>query len=246
MSDWYLDDRFWGTFYDLMFSPRHFAEAEARLPELLGLAGVHPATVLDLGCGPGRYTLPLARAGIRVTAVDASRFLLDDLNSRAAAENLEIRTELADMRGFREDQAFDLVLLMWTSFGYFADENDHQQVLGNVRASLNNNGRLVLDLVGLEYLCRNLQPVHLSELEDGRILVERPALTEDLTRLDNEWLLIDGDRVHRATFSHRVWSAGEIRRLLTAAGLEVLGIHGCTDGDEYDLDSERMIVIAGL
>jgi hypothetical protein len=38
-----------------------------------------------------------------------------------------------------------------------------------------DNGRLVLDLVGVEYLCRNLQPAHLTEYEDGRLLIERPT-----------------------------------------------------------------------
>lgn len=246
MSDWYLDEKFWDTFYDLMFCPDHFAEAEAQAPKLLELAGVRPESVLDLGCGPGRHALPMARAGCRVTAVDASEFLLADLRRRADAAKLEIRTEQADMRSYRVTEAFDLVLLMWTSFGYFEAEADHRRVLDNIRAGLRPGGRLLLDLVGLEYLCRNLQPVHLTELDDGRILVERPVLTEAMTRLDNEWLLIEGDRVHRAAFSHRVWSAGEIRALLNAAGFEVIGIHGNIEGEDYALDSERMVVIAGL
>jgi hypothetical protein len=39
-----------------------------------------------------------------------------------------------------------------------------------------------------------MEPVHLTEYDDGRMLLERPALVDDMTRLDNEWLLIDGDR----------------------------------------------------
>ena len=245
MSDWYTDEEFWRTFGSLMFEDSQFSEAAARLPDLLVLAGVAGGDALDLGCGPGRHALPLAGAGFRVRAVDTSAVLLAELQRRAAEAGVAVHTERADMRGFRRPDAFDLVLVMWTSFGYFEDEADHRRVLGNIHTSLRPGGRLVLDLVGLEYLCRNLEPVHLTEYEDGRVLVERPALTDNFTRLENEWLLIEGERVRRATFSHRVWSAGEMARLIDESGLKLVGIYGGLGGEDYDLDSERMIVIAG-
>lgn len=245
MNQWYLDEEFWRTFGPLMFGEEQFSEARQQIPALLEMAANEPSRVLDLGCGPGRHALPLADAGLGVTAVDTSPGLIAELQCRAAQQDLALETVQADMRSFRRPEAFDLVLVMWTSFGYFEDEADHLQVLENIRDSLRTGGRLVLDLLGLEYLCRNLQPVHLTEYDDGRILVERPVLVHEMTRVENQWLLIDGDRVHRAGFSHRVWSAGEIRRLLARAGLAVQAIYGGYEGQDYDLDAERMIVVAG-
>jgi SAM-dependent methyltransferase len=242
-DNWYLEDEFWGTFGPLMFNEASFAEAAEQVEQLIKLAAIEPGRVLDLGCGPGRHALPLARKGYPVTAVDTSALLLDQLAEQVG--DLPIEIVRADMREFVPDQACDLVLVMWTSFGYFEHEAEHAQVLDNIRRSLTDNGRLILDLVGLEYLCRNLQPVHLSEYEDDRLLIERPNLVDDMTRLDNEWLLIDGDRVERAEFSHRVWSAAEIRTLLADHGLEVCGLYGSYDGADYDLEAERLIVVAG-
>ncbi|MDZ7791080.1 MAG: class I SAM-dependent methyltransferase [Xanthomonadales bacterium] len=242
-NDWYLDDEFWRNFGSLMFNADTFARGSQEVQQLLELLGGNPKTALDLGCGPGRHALPLADAGLEVTAVDTSPSLLVQLADQRGDRAIEIVE--ADMREFSRPQAFDLIVVMWTSFGYFEDESDHERVLANIRDSLKPGGRLVLDLVGLEYLCRNLQPVHLTEYDDGRILVERPDLTENMTRLENEWMLIDGDQVHYHEFSHRVWSAGEIRSLIEATGLGVESIHGSYDGDAYDLDAERMIVIAG-
>lgn len=243
MSDeWYLDDGFWRNFGSLMFNADTFARGAEEVQQLLGLVGGNPETVLDLGSGPGRHALPLADAGMKVTAVDTSPSLLQRLEAERGDRAIEIVE--ADMREFARANAFDLAVVMWTSFGYFTEEADHRRVLDNIRASLAPGGRLILDLVGLEFLCRNLQPVHLTEYDDGRLLVERPLLVDDMTRLENEWLLIDGDRVHRHEFSHRVWSAGEIRALLEAAGLSVAAIHGSCEGDDYDLHAERLIVIA--
>jgi len=244
MNDWYIDEEFWRTFGPLMFGDEQFSGAAAQVPKLLARLGLESGRVLDLGAGPGRHALPLARLGLGVTALDADRGLLDELARRARAESLEIETVHADMREFVRAGTFDAVLVMWTSFGYFTDEADHERVLDNIAASLRPGGRLVLDLLGLETLCRTLEPVHLTEYDDGRLLIERPLLTDHNTRVENEWLLVDGERVHRATFSHRVWSAGEIARLLEAAGFEMIAIDADFEGTPYDFEAERMIVIA--
>jgi len=238
-----MDEAFWRTFGPLMFNKESFAEAAEQVPQLVNLAGVEPKQVLDLGSGPGRHALPLARSGYTVTAVDTSAGLLEKLEAERG--QLPIETICADMREFVRDQTYDLVLVMWTSFGYFEDESDHEKVLNNIRQSLRPDGRVVLDLVGLEYLCRSLEPAHVTEYDDGRLLLERPSLTDNMSRLDNEWLLIDGDRVERINFSHRVWSAGEVRTLLERNGLHVHGIYGSYEGADYDLEAERMVVVAG-
>lgn len=241
-TDWYLNDDFWRNFGSLMFNDDTFARGAEEVQQLLELLGHAPTHVLDLGCGPGRHALPLARAGLEVTAVDTSQTLLDQLDDQRG--ELAIEIVQADMREFRRPAAFDLIVVMWTSFGYFESEADHVRVLDHIRSNLKPEGRVVLDLVGLEYLCHHLKPVHLTEYDDGRILVERPALIDDMRRLDNEWLLIDADRVVRHHFSHRVWSAGEISALLEAHGLAVEAIFGSLEGDIYDLDAERLIVVA--
>ncbi|MDX1625711.1 MAG: class I SAM-dependent methyltransferase [Wenzhouxiangellaceae bacterium] len=243
-GDWYVDEEFWRTFGPLMFGEEQFSEAAEQVRLLLSGIEPRPRRVLDLGAGPGRHALPLAEAGTEVTAVDTSALLLDELQRRAADLGVEIETVREDMRSFRRPGAFDLALVMWTSFGYFEDEDDHTEVLERIHENLDEDGLLVLDLVGLETLSRTLEPVHLTEYEDGRLLVERPALVDGMRRLENEWLLVDGDRVERTTFSHRVWSAAEIRRLLADHGFSVEAIDADFEGNEYDLEAERMIVFA--
>ena len=244
MTDWYTDEDFWRKFGPLMFGDEQFSEAAAQVPALLARIDLEQGAVLDLGCGPGRHTLPLARAGMEVSAVDTSEYLLADLRRRAQAESLSLDVRCEDMREFARQEAFDTVFVMWTTFGYFEDEADHDRVLARIVESLKPGGALVLDLLGLETLCRTLEPVHLTEYADGRLLVERPVLVDHNTRVENEWMLIDGDRVDRAMFSHRVWSAGEIARLVESAGLELEAIDGDLEGTPYDFDSERMYVFA--
>ena len=244
MTDWYTDEDFWRKFGPLMFGDDQFSEAADQVPALLARIGLKQGAVLDLGCGPGRHALPLARAGLEVTAMDTSEHLLDELRRRAGDEKLDIDIRCEDMRDFSDLGPFDAVFVMWTSFGYFEAERDHDQVLDNVVDCLASDGVLVLDLLGLETLCRTLEPVHLTEHADGSLLIERPVLVDHNTRLENEWILVQGERADRAMFSHRVWSAGEIARLVESAGLELEAIDGDLDGTPYDFESERMYVFA--
>jgi len=244
MSDWYTDEDFWRKFGPLMFGEEQFSEAAEQVPTLLARIGLEQGAVLDLGCGPGRHSLPLARAGMAVTAVDTSEYLLGGLRRRAEEESLSLDVRRGDMREFVRPDAFDAVLVMWTTFGYFEEEADHDRALANIVTSLKPGGVLVLDLLGLETLCRTLEPVHLTEHAGGSLLVERPVLVDHNTRLENEWILIQGNHAERAMFSHRVWSAGEIGRVVEAAGLELEAIDGDLESTPYDFESERMYVFA--
>ena len=77
---------------------------EALLPAVAGLDAV------DLGCGTGRHTIALARAGARVTGVDASRGMLNRAQRKAVG--LPVRFLEGDVAGrlLLADAVADLVL----------------------------------------------------------------------------------------------------------------------------------------
>ena len=246
MSDnWYLDEKLWRDFYPCLFSDVLFEQAETQVDQIFRLIGHKPEQVLDLACGPGRHTLPLLRAGCTVTAVDASAFLLDDLNKRLAAESLTADVQQANMLDFKRDQAFDLAISMYTSFGYFDAPDDDRRVLNNVCHSLREGGQLVIDVVGKEYLTRHIEPVTAREFGEDSILVEQPRLENNMSKMVNDWLLIRGDEVFRTSFSHNVYSAIELQDRLFEAGFTSVAIYGGLAGEDYDIDAERLVVVAG-
>ena len=223
-----------------MFREDRFREAEAEIDALLALTGVATRSVLDLGCGPGRHAIPLAARGLEVTAVDLSPSLLERARQRAGKADVAVDWQRADMREFTRPDSFDLVISMWTSFGYFDDPGDDLKVLENCHPALHPGGALLLDVVGKEYVVRNIEPVHLTEYADGDILVERPLLEANMTRYSNEWLLIRGEQVERAKWHHNLYSGQELVDRLQSAGFADVALYGSLEGDEYDLDSERL------
>ena len=75
-KEWFDDDSFWIDQYSVMFSDQRFAEAGDQAEELIKLVNPQGCEVLDLGCGPGRFAIPLAQKGFHVTGVDRTAILL--------------------------------------------------------------------------------------------------------------------------------------------------------------------------
>src|SRR5438128_2049859 len=124
---WFENDAFWQTFYQWMYDERRFATAADEVGGVLTLSGIEKGTALDLCCGPGRHSLVLAQKGFEVTAVDRSPFLLGKARERTAGSRIEFIE--ADMREFVRAGAFDLILNLFTSFGYFENTDDDLKVL---------------------------------------------------------------------------------------------------------------------
>jgi len=248
MSDWFDNDDIWRIFGDCMFDDDRFTAAKDEIEQLLALVVDPPTTILDLGCGPGRHALPLARAGYQVTALDLSPTLLD----RARAREGELQPNSphpidwvhADMRQFSAPSKFDLILSMWTSFGYFDDPADDLRVLEQCYNNLRPGGQLLIDVAGKETICRNIQPVHLTEYDNGDLLIERPVLEHNMTRYSNQWLLLRDGRYHEAHWHHNLYSGQELTDRLRSMGFANVRLCGDLQGADYDLDAERMIAIA--
>ena len=142
MPEWFEDESFWNGLYPFMFSERKFEMAEDEVRGILDLASLGEGDVLDLACGPGRHAVALAKKGFRVTGVDLSPFLLQKAMGLARAESVDVEWVRDDMRHFVRPGAFDLVVNIFTSFGYFDDKRDDLVVLRNIHQSLNNGDPL--------------------------------------------------------------------------------------------------------
>lgn len=241
---WYEDDTLWNSFYDCLFGEAGFRRAADEVARIRKLTGVGQGSVLDLGSGPGRHAIPLARAGFSVTAVDLSPYLIERGREREGDGDLGIEWVQADMREFQREGTYDLAVSMMTSFGYFQDPADDMRVLDNLHHSLDEGGVLLMDMASKEWICRNLQPVHLTEFDDGRLLIERPVVTGNLTWIENEWILVDGERAVRHEWGHRMYSGQELADRLFAAGFGEVSLYGGLDGRDFDLGAERLVAVA--
>lgn len=245
MTDWFRDEAFWSELYPFLFSEERIEAAETEVERLLELVDFDGETVLDLGCGPGRHAVELARRGYDVTGVDLSEFLLDKARSRAEAEGVEVEWIRADMREFVRAETFDIVVSLFHSLGYFEDPEDDLRVFRNCHRSLKPGGILVLDMAGKEVVAQGYEATSFHDLEDGSVLVERHEVVDDWNRIDNRWFLIRGDEARTFRFRVTLYSGRELKDRLARAGFSTIRLYGDLGGGDYDLEAERLVAAAG-
>jgi ubiquinone/menaquinone biosynthesis C-methylase UbiE len=244
MAQWFENELFWKELYPYLFSQKVFRQAEEQVDKVLHLTGFQKGAVLDLCCGPGRFSTLLAKKGFRVTGVDLSAFLLEKAEERAAAAGVEVEWVRSDMRNFVREKSFDLALSLFTSFGYFEEKGDDLKVLGNMFRSLKPGGTCLVDLNGKERVARQLQPIIGEIIEDGSLIVQRPVVYDDWTRLRNEWIIIKDEKASTFQFNLIIYSGQELREMLEQAGFAEIKLFGSFDGEPYGSEAQRLIAKA--
>ncbi|MHC4619220.1 MAG: class I SAM-dependent methyltransferase [Planctomycetota bacterium] len=241
---WYEREDLWEALRPVLFSTEQIESAGEQVEQVISLVDLQPGlSICDLGCGVGRHSLELARRGFRVTGVDRTELYLQEAKEAAAAEGLEIEFVKEDMRNFRRPDSFDVVLSLFTSFGYFEEASDNERVLANVYTSLKSNGKLLLEMMGKEVLARIFRPREWRE-EGGVTVLEEREVAEHWSRIENRWILLSDGQRSEYGFSHWLYSAAELCDMLKRCGFCGVEVYGNLSGSPYDHKAERLVVLA--
>jgi SAM-dependent methyltransferase len=242
MSEWFENESFWKETYNFLFPEKLFIETNEQVESILKLVGFNGASILDLCCGPGRCSIVLAKKGFALTGVDRSRFLLDKAKERTKSKGVSVEWILEDMRRFIRPVSYDLVLNMFTSFGYFDDKKDDMNVLENVLTNLKPGGIFLIDVMGKERLAKIFQPTIADVLDDGTMVVQRPEIFDNWTRVRNDWIIIKGSQAKTFKFHHTIYSGQELKDLMEQVGFEYVKLYGDLNGSPYDSNAQRLII----
>jgi len=234
----------WERFYDCMFDDDSFALANQQCQQILQLVPGPVESVLDLACGPGRHVLGFARLGKDITGVDLSGYLLNRAANLIDQQQLTANLVHSDLLQYQPSRSFDLITNLFTSFGYYSEPADNQKVLDNAHGWLQDGGYLIIDTFGKEQAAHAIEPVHCTEYDNGDLRFERPLLTDNMNVYSNEWILVRGDQAHRWEYQHYVYSANELTHMLKQAGFRHIQVFGSLAADEYDLEAERLVLVA--
>ena len=237
MTEWFAD-WFGHTYLDLY---PHRDDEDARQAVALIAANVPlaDARILDLACGQGRHAVQLNALGARIVGVDLSSVLL----IKARYGNPPVRDLVrADMRRlpFRRG-VFDVVVNLFTSFGYFGNDAEHDGVLKTVAELLVEGGWFVIDFLNADQVRDGLIPSERVDVSGRTIDVKRRLLEQGAYVQKEMHVLEEGTRhVERV----RLFSAVELTGMITAAGLTVVDRFGNYEGGPLVVNSPRAILFA--
>lgn len=244
MNVWHEQESFWQKMAPKLFSRKLLERTEDEVDSLVDLAALqHSDSILDLCCGPGRHTLELARRGYKVTGVDRTEEYLAEARRQADAESLNIDLVRADMREYRENETFSVVLNLYTSFGYFKDPSDDEKVIDNIFTSMRPGGKLVMELMGKEVLAGISRTRDWHE-DNGVIYLEEWKIFDDWRWVEARWIKLEGETMEEFTVSHRLYSARELADLLRKTGFQDVKAYGSLHGIPYDHKAERLVLAA--
>lgn len=226
--------------YDAFLSERTPHEID-QLESLLHLRPPH--RVLDLPCGQGRHSIELARRGYDVTGVDLSEAMLAVARERAIAASVRVRFLAGDMREPLPGQHFDLVLNLFTSLGYFAEEADDARVAAAAAAMLAPGGRFVLEVINGERLMTNFQEREWFTVGDVSVLEQR-TLDRRTRRMTVERTVNRNgdDETNRHVI--RLYGRQEITTLLEMAGFRTIDLFGDWDASPATAGALRILAVA--
>lgn len=238
-------DEFFSDFYLRAYGDDESqGEAQAQALAAARFARCPPGgDLLDVPCGFGRHSVPLARADYRVVGVDRSESLLAEAQRRAGGERWP-KLVRADYRELPlADESFDAALNLFTSLGYLGDEQD-TRVLAEIGRVLRPGARLVIETLHRDLLVRTFREQDWRLLGEGRLLLEQRTFDAGSGVAQTTQTLVDSTgRRDSRSFSVRVYTATELVAMLERAGFEEAKCYGDLDGAPFGTDT-RLVIVA--
>jgi SAM-dependent methyltransferase len=237
-AEWY-ESWFDSPYYHILYKHRDHSEAEHFLDTLIDhLLPAPGSSILDVACGKGRHSIYLNKKGFHVTGFDLSE---KSIEHNLQFENDHLHFYLHDMREVFRVNYYDIVLNLFSSFGYFEKEHDNIRALKANATALKKNGIFVFDYFNASkiYSCGNTTNdktidgihFHIEKFITGNIIRKTIRFRDDREYFFEEKLVL----ADKATFE----------KYFLLCGLQITECFGNYSLDPFDADkSDRLILIA--
>ena len=223
-------------YYHILYKNRDYKEAEMFTRELMKFIKLPlNSKVLDLACGMGRHSINLNKMGYNVTGVDLS---VKNIKNASKYESENLKFKIHDMRK-PLGQKFDLVVNLFTSFGYFDDFKDNLKTLDSIKSSLKKNGLAVIDFLNIKYLKNNLIHKNTEEIDGIKFHLNRSIKNGFLTKK-----ISFKHELNEYNFEEKVRSLDlyDFKSMFKQSNIEILHIFGDYKLTSFDENNSKRLI----
>ena len=225
-------------YYHILYKDRDYTEAQLFMDNITQYLNLPDnAKILDLACGKGRHSLYLNQLGFTVTGADLSE------NSILQAKKYENDTLHFCVHDMRKpfSKKFDAVFNLFTSFGYFENDDDNLKTLIAIKENLSEYGFAVIDFMNVDHVLQNLVAHETKSIDGIDFKIHRHHTDGYISKeIDFDH---DGKHFH---FIEKVKALKltDFENLMEQAGIYLLDIFGDYKLHKfYKNESERLIMI---
>lgn len=225
-------------FYHTLYKDRDHSEAQVFMDNLSNYLNLpENGKILDLACGKGRHSVYLNSLGYNVTGIDLSE---NSIEYAKKFENESLHFEVHDMSQ-PYHKKFDAVFNLFTSFGYFDNEEDNLNTIKAIRTNLNDFGFGVIDFMNSDFVKDNLVPEDMKIVDGIEFKLKR--------YLKNQYIYKDisfniDEVLHEYQERVRALTLADFEMLFEKAGVHLIDVFGDYKLHKYDkYNSERLVMI---
>ena len=243
----WFEEWFDSPLYEKLYVNRDEKEAQQLIQLLERTLSLHKCShILDLGCGRGRHSINLAREGYRVTGIDLSEQAIKTAQEKVDELGLDnVTFQVRDMR-HPLPKTFDAIVNLFTTFGYFMEDEENAHVLDSVVEMLKPGGIFVLDYLNAQKVRTSFEAGDSGTFQEIEYNIDR-YLKDDAIHKDIHFRKESTGA--QKTYSERVklYDLDWFEKEMGQRNLIIDHVYGDYRGGAFDPESSpRMLLISHL
>lgn len=209
------------------------------------------AKILELCCGTGRLTIPIAKDGYDISGVDYTSSMLEQAKIKAAEAGLAINFIEADIRTLDLQEKYDLIFIPFNSIHHLYKNEDLFKAFNAVKNHLKDEGLFLLDCFNpnIQYIVegeKEQKEIAGYTTEDGRdVLIKQTMRYENKTQINRiEWhYFINGEFNSTQNLDMRMFFPQELDSYLEWNGFNIIHKYGGFEEETFSDDSEKQVFV---
>jgi 2-polyprenyl-3-methyl-5-hydroxy-6-metoxy-1,4-benzoquinol methylase len=226
-------------YYHTLYKNRDEKEAQAFIDNLVQhLQITKGSKLIDIACGKGRHATYFNSLGLDVVGVDLSP---NSIASATKNANATLQFSVHDMREVYQENSFDVVTNLFTSFGYFEKDEDEQKAITAMANNLKSEGILIIDFMNVKKVITNLVLNEQKVIDKITFNIKRKVESGHIIK-DIE--IIDSSKKQKFQEKVKAITLADFSEFISGAGLKIIDIFGNYKLEDFNAtSSDRLILI---